>query len=193
MDRATVVERCDQRLNDRCGAVMSAHITPHLEEVSLRDMPVTERGGLVVELTQVRAQRYLIHCFRELEIRWRRVDRIATKNQQHAHGARVHLTDKLGESRALIHRMRLASLCIDDSVADVSEDVVHRVRQGMNSCRLSLTRDDEAPPARVLKILHHWTEPRLCRLGSRRSRSTGDSELRGNRACERADVGGTKE
>ena len=41
VNRTAVVERRDQRLDDRHRSIVSAHIAPHLEEVSLRDMPVT--------------------------------------------------------------------------------------------------------------------------------------------------------
>ena len=46
--RLAAVERRDQRLHDRHRAVVGADVAPRLEEVRFRDVPVAERGGLVL-------------------------------------------------------------------------------------------------------------------------------------------------
>jgi hypothetical protein len=67
------------------------------------------------------------------------------------------------------------------------------MRQCVDFCRLTFTRNHEASAACVLQILHQGTDPCLSRLGRRAAGGTGHSELRRNRTSERADVRRTEQ
>ena len=68
LERVAVIKRSNQRLNDTHGAVISASITPGFQKMCLRDVPVAERGGLVIVEAEVNAQRDLQELLRELQI-----------------------------------------------------------------------------------------------------------------------------
>ena len=110
MRRTAAVERRDQRLDDRNRSVVGANVTPGLEEVRLGDVPVTLCGGLVVVEAEVGTQRHLLQRLDELQIRGRRVDRIAAEDQEQADRARVHFADELLQRGALIGRLDFGGL-----------------------------------------------------------------------------------
>ena len=105
--RLAAVERRDQRLHDAHRAVVGAHVAPRFEEVRFRNVPVTERRGLVLVETEVRAHGDLLQRLVELQIDRRRVDRIAAEDEQELDRAGVHLADQLAQRRALIDRLQL--------------------------------------------------------------------------------------
>ncbi len=63
--RLAAVERRDQRLHDRRGAVEAARVAPRLEEMRLGNLPVAALRRLVVVEAEVRAQRDLVQRRRE--------------------------------------------------------------------------------------------------------------------------------
>jgi hypothetical protein len=122
---------------------------------------MAERRRLVVKLAEIRAQWHFVDCLGELEVRRRCVHRVAAQNQQEADRTCVHVADEFSQPCPLIHRVRLNCLRVHDSVADVTQSVVHCVGQRVHGGRLSLAGDDEAPATRVLKILGEGPDPRL--------------------------------
>ena len=104
MRRAPVVERRDQRLDDRDRAVVRARVAPRLEVVRLGDVPVHVHRRLVVVRREVRAERHLVHRLDEREVARRVVDRIAAEDDERLHGAGVHVGDELLERIELIDR-----------------------------------------------------------------------------------------
>ena len=108
--RLAAVERRDERLNDRDGAVVGPHVAPHLEVVRLGDVPLALLGGLVFVQTDVGAQPHLGERVAELQIGRRRVDGVAAEDQQEVDGAGVHLADELAQRRELIARTRFRRL-----------------------------------------------------------------------------------
>src|SRR3989440_4943164 len=107
MRRAAAVERRDQRLHDRDGAVVRARIAPRFEKMRLRNMPMTQRRRLIVVLTEVNAKLHLVHRIGELEVGRRRVDRIAAEDDQDVDLAAVHVADQVTERIEVADRLRL--------------------------------------------------------------------------------------
>ena len=91
----TGVERRDQRLHDRSGPVEGARVAPGLEEVRFRDVPVAERGGLVLVRAEMDPETDLVERARERNVGRRREDGVAAENDQRLHQAVLHVGDEL--------------------------------------------------------------------------------------------------
>src|SRR2546423_8033052 len=63
MRRAPLIERRDQRLHDRRGAVEGPRIAPRLQIMRLGQMPVALPRGLVLVQAEADAQRHALHPF----------------------------------------------------------------------------------------------------------------------------------
>ena len=98
------VERLHERLYDRGAPVERPRVAPMLEIVRLVDVPLAERGRLVVVEREVRANRHLLQRIRELQVGGRRVDGIAAEDHEQLHLAAVHVGDQLAERLRLIGR-----------------------------------------------------------------------------------------
>ena len=94
VERLAAIERRDERLDDRGGAVVRARVAPLLEEVRAVDVPMTLRRRLVVEQPDVHARLRLAQRLAELEVRRRIEDWVAAENHQQAHGAGVEILDE---------------------------------------------------------------------------------------------------
>ena len=141
---------------------------------------------------EVHAQRDLLHRVGEVQIRGRRVDRIAAEDEQDADRARVHLADELLQRGALIDRAHFRGLRVDDRRADVAERLVHRVRERMDGRRLAVAGDDEAAAARGLQILDERSHPALRRSAAPSRVRRRPRPARRHRARERLDLRGAQ-
>src|SRR2546422_4811 len=63
-----VMQRSDERLNDRHGAVMGTNVAPGFEEVSFRNMPMAQGTRLVVIEPEVDAKGKAIDALGEMKI-----------------------------------------------------------------------------------------------------------------------------
>src|SRR5688572_2404946 len=77
VNAAAVVERLDERLDDRDRTVVGPGVAPGLEIVFLRDVPVTKLASLVEMRAEVDSKRHLVHTVDvQLQISGRIVNRV---------------------------------------------------------------------------------------------------------------------
>ena len=187
--RLAAVERRDQRLDDRHGAVVGAHVAPRFEVVRLGDVPVAERRGLVLVADRGARERATFSiASANFRSDGRGVDRIGAEDEQERRRCRrssrrpARAGSPAGRSAAL-RRLR-----VDDRRADVAERRVHRVRQRVDDGRLAIAGDDQAAAARRLQILDDAADPALRRLGQRAARRRRRRRARGHGTRERLDL-----
>ena len=97
------IERLDQRLHDRDGAVVRTRVAPRFEIVSFRNVPVTKLGSFVFVLTEVNAQlRFEQPVLIELQIGRRVVNRIAADDHQQLNAAAIDIVDQILQRLPLI-------------------------------------------------------------------------------------------
>jgi hypothetical protein len=101
VQRLALIERQDQRLHDRRGAVVRPRVAPLLEEMRRRHVPLAELGRLVVEKAYVDACADLLQGRREIEIHRRGEGRVHVEHHEQLHLAAVHVGDERGERRGL--------------------------------------------------------------------------------------------
>ncbi len=94
VERLAAIERRDERLHDRGGAVVRARVAPLFEEVRAVDVPVALRRRLVVEQPDVHARLRLAQGVAELEVGRRIEDGVAAEDHQQAHRAGVEILDQ---------------------------------------------------------------------------------------------------
>ena len=134
---------------------MAARITPGFQEVRRRNLPLAALGRLVVELREVDARQHLVEGRREVQVDRCGVDRVTTEDQQQVDLAGGHVGRQRAERLDLIDRLGFRSLRVDDRLPDVTECLVHRMRERMNDRRLCIARDNEAGAAVRLEVLRH--------------------------------------
>ena len=155
------VERRDQRLDDRRGAVVPARIAPRLEEMRLRNLPLAAFRGLVEELREVDARLHLVERGTERDVGRSGVHRVAAENQQQVHLAGFHVGDQRLQRFDLVDRLDVHRLGVGHRLANVAQRLVHRVREGMHGWRLRLARNHEARATVRLQIFADGGCPRL--------------------------------
>ena len=94
MRRYPIKERRDQGLHNRDRAVEGPRVTPTLQLMRLRNVPVALGGSLVIIESQVDAQGNLLKSLRELQIGRCIKNRIAAEDQQDIDIAGVHVLDQ---------------------------------------------------------------------------------------------------
>ena len=166
MWRAAVVERRNERLNDRHRAVVRAHIAPRLQVMRLRHMPMREHGRLVVVITEMRPEWHFLERIDEIEICRRIEHRIAAEDDECFDGTAVHIGDELAQRFELIHRRDFHRIGDRDRRADVAEKLIDGHGDRMNDGRLIVARDHDARPAIRQKILCDRCENSRGRLSS---------------------------
>ena len=97
---------------------------------------MTERRGFIVVETQVHAQPHARELFGKAEIGRRGKNRIAAEHDKYLYLPGLHVSDQRAERRHLIQRACLDRVGTDDGLPDIVEDLIHRVGQRMNLCRL---------------------------------------------------------
>ena len=163
MERFTLIQRRNQRLNDAYRPVMRPHIAPRLQIMRLWDMPMAEGGGLIVIQALLHPQRHFVHCLIEFQIGRRSLNRIGPQNEKHIHAAAVHVIHKLFQRSHRLLLMCLHRLVISHRLANIPQGIVHRMRQRMHHRRLECSRDHNARPIGRPKISNHFFQPfRLC-------------------------------
>ena len=172
---SAAVERCDQRLNDRRGAVVAAHIAPLFEEVRFRNLPMTQRRRLIVVQPESNAQLHFVERRREVEVGRGREHRVARHDDQQVDLAGVHVGDEVTNRCELIDRFGLNRLRMENRGADVAECLIDRVRERVDLGRLMIAGEDDAPAAMRLEILGDGVQELV---GSRRSRPSPEHQVR---------------
>ena len=125
--------------------------------MSLGHMPMAQSAGLVVIETEVNAKRHAVDARREMKVGRRRVGRIAAEDNENIDDARVHLIDQIAQRTS--GRLDRRGPGVDDRAADVAEEIIDGVCQGMNGGRLSWARDDEAGAAMLPEVARQRVEP----------------------------------
>ena len=140
-----VIERRNQWLDDRDGAIISARVTPSFEVVRFVHMPVTVFGGLVPIEAVMNAQRDVraLECIFEAEVGGCIVGGVAAHDDEHVDFAGAHVGNEIAQRFCLIDRVRVDGVGIEDGFADIAKLRVQRVREGVDSGGLVVARDDE--------------------------------------------------
>jgi hypothetical protein len=182
VERPAAVKRRDERLHDGRGAVVRARVAPLLEEVGAVDVPVAERRRLVVEEPDVDARLRFPQRLGKLQIRRRRVNRVAAEDDQQADRARVEVAGQRLEPVDLPRGVGRERVGDDDGGADVAERVVDRVRDRVRLGRLTgADRHQATAPGRG-KVLHRGADKRIERLVAERGgRAARDARQDGAR------------
>ena len=120
----------------------------------LGDVPVAERGGLVVVEAEVHAERHLGERGREGHVGRRGEDRVAAQDEEQLDPASLHVLHERAQRRELILRPRLDRRGVDDRLPHVAERLVDRVRERVHGGRLVLAGDDRAPAAVACEVPH---------------------------------------
>ena len=118
---AAVVERGDQRLDDRHRPVVRPRVAPTLQRMHLGDVPMRQHRRLVVVRAQVRAEWNFRQRRVELEVGRRIEDRVAAEDDQRLHGAVVHVGGELAKRFELIRRCHLDGVGHEHRRSDVAE------------------------------------------------------------------------
>src|ERR1051326_8512917 len=134
-------ERRDHGLHDSGSAVIRADITPRLQIMRLRYVPVHVVCGLVFVDGELYAQLELCQRLVKFQIDRSVVHRVAAKDDQCLYFAGVHISYKLTDGLPVLHRIGLNRINIADGLAHIAERSVHSVCQGMHRGRLEFTRD----------------------------------------------------
>src|ERR1700688_562302 len=135
-----VIQRGNQRLNDTDRAVVSASIAPSLEFVCLVDVPLTELGGFVLIKTKVDAERNLavFQDVRKIEIGWRVIGWIVSQNNQPVDFASTDVGDEILNRFVLVDGILVNRFGVENSLTDIAEFRIERVRQRMDRRRLMI-------------------------------------------------------
>ncbi len=147
----------------------------------IRDVPVRELGGLVEIQAVIDDQADLAEPFGEFQLCRCGKDRVVAQDDQDLDLPRVHRGRKLGERRMLADRVRLDRRTVSHCRADVSERLVHRVRERVHGGRLIVAGHDNGPAAMRLQVLADGGDPLL----GERARRAGLSAARAPTAAAR--------
>ena len=143
VDGAALVERLDERLNDRDRAVVRARVRPRFEEVGFGDVPVAQLRGLVVVRAEVDAEAHLLKARAEVEVGRRVVDGVAADDDEHLDLALVDVGQQLSQRLDVIDGVRVNRLGVHDGLPRVAERGVDRVRERVDDGRRVLARDHD--------------------------------------------------
>ena len=132
MRRVAAVKWVDHRLNDGNGAIVGAGVRPAFKVVCAVDMPVRELRGLVHMRAEMNDGLDLAQARIELQIGGSRVDRVAVKDDQPVHIARVHVGDQRLQIVGLDRGQRIDGLGINHRLAHVAERLIDRDGRQMN-------------------------------------------------------------
>ncbi len=164
MSRLTLVQRCDQRLQDRGGAVERSGIAPRLELVGGRNVPVRQQRRFVVVIGQVDAQPQGRHaCLAvepqaaaelagEIEFGRGVIDRVPTDDQQYLHAIGPQIVDQFLQRGQLIDRIGLDRFDVNHRLADIAERAIAGVGQGMHLGRLAIARDHQGSTIELFQV-----------------------------------------
>src|SRR5579884_2054017 len=90
----TLVERCDQRLNDTRGAVVTPCITPRFQIMGCIDVPLANSSCLVEVKAMIDRGGHALYGIGEVKIRRSVVRRIAAENCEHIYVTGFHFSDQ---------------------------------------------------------------------------------------------------
>ena len=182
MRRLAVVQRGDQGLNDRSGAVEGPGIAPGFEEVSLGNVPGADLGGLVHVQAKPDRERDLLDGLGEFEVDRRRVNRIPAKDQERLDLTGLHVLDQLGQRRQVVDRVGLDRLDKSDGPfgPDAPDRLVDRDPDRVDISRLGVANQNQARLARLLEILADGGGPLGLGLRQLARSSTFDADLLGH-------------
>ena len=148
-------------------------------------MPVALDGRFVLVKTEVDPQRNPLKMSRKLQVGRRCEYGIAADDKQHFHPTSRHVLDEFAEPGNLVRRMSLDRLGIENGLAAVAQQVVHRMGESVDTGRLPLPRDDDAGAAMLLEIPGQGRDPATVTFGQCWPlRQPGDTQGGGDSACK---------
>ncbi len=188
-DRAAVVDRRDQRLDQGHRAVERTHVAPRLEIVGFGRVPVAELCGLVVIEPEVHTQWHLFKRCAEVDVRRRREDRIRPEDEKHLDATCRHVGDEFNDRCPAIRRRCGHWRVVGNRRADIAERLVHRARERVDCRRLMIAGHDHRGAAVRAKVLgNRWNPARGDVVRQRAGRGARDAQRRRKRARKRQDV-----
>ena len=158
--RVRVVERRDERLHQRHRAVVGARVAPAFRADACRGCSsARDSRRLVLIEAVVDDQADLAEPLGELDVSRRGEHRVVAEDDEQLDLTGLHRRRQLGERGVLADRLRLDRSAVSDCRADVSERLVHGVRERVHRCRLELARHDDRPAAVRLQVLGDGGDP----------------------------------
>ncbi len=130
-----MVQRRDQGLNHAESSVECARIAPGFEVVRFGDVPIAKFCSLVemrahvdgvLDLLAIRF-RVKFYFGSKIEVVWRAINRISTKNQQRFHLAAIDIGAKFAQRFQMIHGMRFHRVRVIQRCSHVAECCVDGV------------------------------------------------------------------
>ena len=186
------VERRDQRLHDRRGAVERERVAPGFQEVRLGDVPLTLFGGLVVLEREMHPPDDLRQSRPETDVGGRVEDRVSPQDQERSDLAGREVGDERAEGVEPDLGSRFDRLGIEDRSTRVPERPVQGVRERVDGGRLVIAGEDEAPPPVTTEVGRDGPRETIGRERTARFGASGQSP-QPNRRChgvgERFDFG----
>src|SRR5688572_4591871 len=110
--RLAAIQGIDQRLNNRCGSIEGAQITPTFKIVRLRNVPRARLRGFIVVESQMYALPDVLKMLCELQVHRRRVDGIPAQDQKCFHLPALHFLNKRAQGLPMVNGHRLDGSCI---------------------------------------------------------------------------------
>ena len=175
--RLTLVERLDQRLHQRDGAVERSRIPPAFERMCLRDVPVAERRGLVNVRRVIDDERDFDEALGEAQVHGSGERRIAAHDHEQFDLPGLDGLREIGDCGRPPGRRGLDARAVEDRRPGVAERVVDRLGRRVHGVGLEFARDHHRPPLVRLEVLRDRRNPlgnlRRTRHARRRRRCRG--------------------
>ena len=195
MGRLAVIERGDERLDDRGGAVEGPSVPPGLQEVGLGDVPVAMLRGLVLVRPEAdREQVFPLEGGGEVDVGGGGVDRVRAEDDQGVDLPGGDVLGQLDERGGVADRVGLDRLDEGDGPvgSDAPDRLVDRDPDRVDERRLRVADEDESLALVGLQILGDGRGPtaelrRLEPFGDQR-RSPFDAHLGGDGQREVGDA-----
>src|SRR5207249_9858179 len=124
-----------------------------------RNMPVAQRRGFIVVEAEMDAQSHFPKTRTELQVRRRGVDRVAADDHKQYDAASIHILDQLAQRLRLVNRIGFNGISIDYRGSHVTQSMVQRVRQRVDSGRLLISGNNEARDPMQLQVAHQRGQP----------------------------------
>src|ERR1035438_1219417 len=119
MSRFAVIQRRNKRLDNTYRAVISARITPRLQEVSLRNVPMAEFGSFIVIEAEVNSRLYLEQVFGKVQIGRSVVNRIDPQDEQGINLAALNVRHQFLQRLQSVYRVCFRRLRVVNGLSDI--------------------------------------------------------------------------
>ncbi len=172
-----VVERLDERLDDRGRAVVGPPVAPLLQVVSAGQVPAGRLGRFVAEAAQVHRVAHVRQRLLKVQLGRGVVDGIHAQHEEGVHLARLHRRGQVGQGLVLGLNLVVSGVEKRNGGAEAAESLVDRHGEGVHFGRLGLARHHHAVLARLAQVPGHFPDVRPLSLAPRDVRCLPHAQL----------------